>query len=66
MIIARDDVDENDVYNIVSTIFENADSLAHDKAKELDLDFAAGVTNVPYHPGAAGTSRKKGYEVPTK
>ena len=66
VIIARDDVDENDVYNIVSTIFENADSLAHDKAKELDLDFAAGVTNVPYHPGAARYFAEKGYEVPTK
>ena len=66
VIIARDDVDENDVYNIVSTLFENADSLAHDKAKELDLDFAAGVTNVPYHPGAARYFAEKGYEVPTK
>lgn len=66
VIIARDDVDENDVYNIVSTIFENADSLAHDKAKELDLDFAAGVTNVPYHPGAARYFAEKGYDVPTK
>ena len=66
VIIARDDVDENDVYNIVSTIFENKDSLAHDKAKELDLDFAASVTNVPYHPGAAKYFAEKGYDVPTK
>ena len=66
VIIARDDVDENDVYNIVSTIFENKDSLAHDKAKELDLDFAATVTNVPYHPGAAKYFAEKGYDVPVK
>ena len=66
VIIARDDVSDADVYNIVSTIFENKDSLAHDKAKELDLEFAAGVTNVPYHPGAAQYFAEKGIEVPTK
>lgn len=66
VIIARDDVAENDVYNMVSTIFENMDSLAHDKAKELDLDFAASVTAVPYHAGAARYFSEKGIEVPTK
>ena len=66
VIIARDDVSDADVYNIVSTIFENKDSLAHNKAKELDLEFAAGVTNVPYHPGAAKYFAEKGFEVPTK
>ncbi|WP_295587899.1 TAXI family TRAP transporter solute-binding subunit [uncultured Oscillibacter sp.] len=67
-IIARDDVSENDVYNIVSTIFENKDTIAqsHDKGKELDLEFAASVTAVPYHPGAAKYFAEKGIEVPTK
>ena len=31
-VIARDDVSEDDVYNICYTIFENMDNLAHDKA----------------------------------
>ena len=66
VIIARDDVSDADVYNIVSTIFENKDSLAHDKAKELDLEFAASNTAVPYHPGAAAYFAEKGIEVPTK
>ena len=67
-IIARDDVSDADVYNIVSTIFENADTIAqsHDKGKELDLEFAASVTAVPYHPGAAQYFAEKGIEVPTK
>ena len=67
-IIARDDVSEADVYNIVSTIFEKADTIAqsHDKGKELDLEFAASVTAVPYHPGAAKYFAEKGFEVPTK
>ena len=65
-IIARDDVSEDDVYNIVSTIFENKDTLAHKKAEELDVNFAASVTAVPYHPGAARYFAEQGIEVPTK
>ena len=66
VVIARDDVAEDDVYNFVSAIFENADSLAHDKAGELDLEFASSVTAVTYHPGAAKYFAEKGIEVPTK
>ena len=66
VVIARDDVAEDDVYNFVSAIFENADSLAHDKAGELDLEFASSVTAVPYHAGAARYFAEKGIEVPTK
>lgn len=66
VVIARDDVAEDDVYNFVSAIFENADSLAHDKAGELDLEFASSGTAVPYHPGAAKYFAEKGIEVPTK
>ena len=68
VIIARDDVSEDDVYNVVSTIFENAESIAeaHDKGRELDLEFATSITNVPYHPGAAKYFAEKGIEVPTK
>ena len=65
-VIARDDVSEDDVYNICYTIFENMDNLAHDKAKELDVEFAAGVTAVPYHAGAAKYFAEKGFDVPTK
>ena len=68
VVIARDDVSDADVYNFLFGIFENVDSItaAHAKGAELDLDFAAGVTNVPYHPGAARYFAEKGYEVPTK
>ena len=65
-VIARDDVSEDDVYNICYTIFENMDNRAHDKAKELDVEFAAGVTAVPYHAGAAKYFAEKGFDVPTK
>ena len=66
VIIARDDVKDDDVYNVVSGIFESVDTLAHDKKNELSLDFAASVTSVPYHPGAAKYFAEKGFTVPTK
>ena len=68
VVIARDDVSEEDVYNFVSGTFENIDAItaAHAKGAELDLDFAASVTSVPYHKGAAKYFAEKGYDVPTK
>ena len=68
VVIARDDVSEGDVYNFVSGIFENVDAItsAHAKGTELDLNFAASVTSVPYHPGAAKYFAEKGLTVPTK
>ena len=66
VVIARDDVSEDDVYNFLSGVFENLDNLAHDKANELSLEFASSVTDVPYHPGAAKYFAEKGITVPTK
>ena len=68
VIVARDDVSDEDVYNVVSGIFDNVDTIAaaHAKGKELDLDFAASVTSVPYHPGAAKYFAEKNLTVPTK
>ena len=68
VVIARDDVSEDDVYNFVSTVFENKDEItaSHAKGAELDLDFAASVTSVPYHPGAARYFTEKGLSVAVK
>ena len=66
VVIARDDVSEDAVYNFVSDIFNSKDSLAHGKAAELDLAFAANVTAVPYHPGAAKFFSEQGITVPVK
>ncbi len=65
VVIARDDVPEDDVYTFVSTIFENTDTITEQYAKggELDLNFAASMTSVPYHPGAAKYFSEKGIEV---
>lgn len=68
VVVASDEVSEDDVYNFVSTVFENVDTIttAHAKGAELDLDYAASVTAVPYHAGAAKYFAEKGIEVPTK
>jgi len=66
VIIARDDVAESDIYNVVSAIYESIDTLAHDKKAELSLEFASSVTAVPYHAGAAKYFAEKNITVPTK
>ena len=65
VIIARDDVPEQEIYDFVSSIFENTAEISqqHGKGKELDLNFAASVTSVPYHPGAAKYFAEKGITV---
>lgn len=65
VLIARDDIPEDDIYALVSAIFENTGAITeqHDKGKELDLDFAASVTSVPYHPGAAKYFQEKSKDV---
>ena len=68
VVIANDDVSEDDVYNFLFGIFENipAISASHGKGAELDMEFATSVTDVPYHPGAVAYFAEKGIEVPGK
>jgi len=65
VIIARDDVPEDEVYEFVKTIFDNQEAITqqHAKGAELDIDAAASMTSVPYHPGAAKYFSEKGIEV---
>ena len=68
VVIARDDVSEADVYNFLYGIFENKDEItaAHAKGAELDLNFAASYTAVPYHKGAIKYFAEKGIKVSGK
>ena len=66
VVIASDEVSDADVYNFLYGVFENLDNLAHDKARELSLEFASSVTDVPYHPGAVQYFADKGITVPGK
>ena len=63
VVLARNDVPEDAVYSFVSAIFENTGAIEHGKAAELDLAFAASITDVPYHPGAAKYFNEKGFTV---
>jgi len=66
VIIADNDVKDDDIYNVCAGIFDSIDTLGHDKKNELSMDFATSVTAVPYHPGAAKYFSEKGFTVPTK
>ena len=65
VIIARDDIPEDEIYTFIKTIFENSAAITeqHAKGGELDLAFASSVTSVPYHPGAAKYFEEKGVKV---
>lgn len=68
VVLARDDVSEDSIYQFVSTIFENTAEITgqHAKGAELNLEFASSVTSVPYHPGAAKYFQEKGFNVAVK
>ena len=63
-IIANGQVTDEQAYTIVKTIFEGKDNIAHDKAKDLDLEYAS-VCGLPYHPGAAKYFEEQGITVET-
>ena len=65
VVIARNDVSEAAVYNFVSAVFNDIDSISHAKKSELNVDFAASITDVPYHPGAAKYFAEKDITVKT-
>ena len=68
VLTVRDDLPEEDVYNIISGIYENLGSItaAHSKGSELNLDTAASVVGIPYHKGAARYYSEKGITVNVK
>ena len=68
VLVASDEASEEDIYNVISGIYENAGAIVkvHAKGAELDLTAAAAVTSVPYHPGAAKYYAEKGITVPVK
>ena len=68
VVIALDEVSEVDVYNFLYGVFENIDEItaAHAKGAELNLNFAASYTAVPYHKGAVKYFGEKGIKVAGK
>lgn len=68
VIVARDDVKANDIYNFMYGVFENLDGLKKEnpRAEYLTLKTAAGYPAVPYHPGAVKYLGEKGILVTGK
>ncbi len=68
VVLARDGVSEENIYEFVKDIFESAPDQvqAHAKYSEVNTEFGASITSVPYHPGAAKYFKEKGYEVAVK
>ena len=64
-LVAREDLDENVAYEIVSTIFENTDAITalHGKGAELSVEFATDGIAVPFNAGAARYYAEKGIDV---
>lgn len=68
VLVANDEASEEDIYNIISGIYENKEAVSriHSKGAELDLQTASEITSVPYHPGAAKYYAEKGISVAVK
>ncbi|MFA1821832.1 TAXI family TRAP transporter solute-binding subunit [Virgibacillus oceani] len=52
MIAVADNLSDDVVYDITQAIYENADSMAHDRASDITLDSALDGVGIDLHPGA--------------
>lgn len=64
--VVRQDVDDDTVYKIVKTIYENLDFLIniHQSSRAMSLNNAIAGLPIPLHPGAARYYREQGMEIP--
>jgi len=62
----RDDIPEEDVYQLTKTIYENLPFLnsIHKATKAMSLQKAIAGLPVPLHPGAARFYREQGISIP--
>jgi hypothetical protein len=62
----RDDIPEEDVYQLTKTVYENLAFLngIHKATKDMALDKAIAGLPVPLHPGAARYYREVGIDIP--
>lgn len=68
ILAVREDVPEEDVYQITKTIYENLPFLnnIHPATKAMALDKALAGLPMPLHPGAARFYREQGLEIPDR
>lgn len=62
LLVTREDLSEELVYNITKTIFENLDTLAqtHSAAKKISIDTVRDGMPIPLHPGAEKYFKEQG------
>ncbi|WP_417546283.1 TAXI family TRAP transporter solute-binding subunit [Marinobacter sp.] len=68
ILAVRDDVPENDVYEITKTIYENLPFLnnIHPATKAMALEKAIAGLPMPLHPGAARFYQEQGLKIPDR
>jgi uncharacterized protein len=63
MLVVRDEINSQLVYEMTKTLFEKAGLIGHAKAGEFDASLAAQGITIPFHPGAARYFSEKGVNV---
>jgi uncharacterized protein len=65
MLVVRDEISGQLVYEMTKALFEKAATIGHAKAREFNVKHSADGVTIPFHPGAARFLREKGIEVKT-
>jgi TRAP transporter TAXI family solute receptor len=65
MLVVRDEIPSQLVYEMTKALFEKATTIGHAKAREFNVKHSADGVTIPFHPGAARFLREKGIEVKT-
>lgn len=60
MLVARDAINGQLVYEMTRALFEKAGAIGHAKAKEFSARLAVHGVTIPFHPGAARYFKEKG------
>lgn len=63
MIVVKDDISEDTVYDITKAIYENTDDIAHAKSEFISLDSALDGIGFDLHPGAKKYYEEQGLEI---
>jgi len=67
LLIVKEDMDEEIVYEMTKALFENLDKVkeAHAVANNISLESAIEGVSIPFHPGAAKYYQEQNLQVPT-
>ena len=60
MLVVRDDLSEDLVYDITKALFENMDKVQHAKARLINAENALNGVGIDVHPGAQKYFEEKG------